>query len=668
MPTEAQQALHITRPVCANAGCKSDGQNLKACTGCFLIEYCSKACQTRDWPQHQTTCQLTRHRISYSEVPIRPIETPPNLVSEWYNLDQMRALRSHDDARIRWVSEDTTAIDMPAIDVLRLGSNEGDDHSHVLNILFAGEYLSTIMCALLIVPISGCGEMQDFIKTVVSLGDRTPPLRVVLQEKNHCLCLRNIAILLISMGSEDPKIAAELLVQLWYSAFLPIGYFDRILAQLEPYMENSPHDVRVLLDDPLRIHNPWLLGHVLFLSSELKAALLRPLHDTNATQSVNTNRWNIGSCSLRYEHPPAGSDAFVFLRPPFSLAPNVHYPLRLNQYSRTILKPWDEFPDAWFETILPTPTGWQVSRKAFFEERVLLPFGHERNGDWAKPLKERREGPESTGHWIENPFYLGDMALRPPINGTSDPLRCWGLEDVSKNELAPKNDIYGKLFYYVRDMLEKFIIRLKSIKIDIEVHCCEPEVLQSRLAGQQFDRIHASNLGDDCKMGMKSMLTHLSPLLKPKSANSSARLISLRYENDEGIPDLKAAHDSIFKLDSALWERDMEESGAPEQPKSWSKGNYLTAFMISESMNAEQEKVRRAWEQSRARRVNKLGAPLGMEIQENVITTPWPFRINDEESSRESDGPPLDNGKASFKLALAERELSARYYEWQRMV
>lgn len=72
---------------------------------------------------------------------------------------------------------------------------------------------------------------------------------------------------------------------------------------------------------------------------------------------------------------------------------------------------------------------------------------------------------------------------------TSDPIEGWPIDEVLKNELSPKNDIYGKLFYYIRDILEKFIIRLKSLKIDIEVHCCEAEKLAPRLTGQQFDRI-----------------------------------------------------------------------------------------------------------------------------------------------------------------------------------
>ncbi len=65
--------------------------------------------------------------------------------------------------------------------------------------------------------------MADFIKTVASLlvGAQTPRMRVVLDDKDRCLCSRNVAILLLAMALEDPKATAELIVRLWCSSFTP---------------------------------------------------------------------------------------------------------------------------------------------------------------------------------------------------------------------------------------------------------------------------------------------------------------------------------------------------------------------------------------------------------------------------------------------------------------
>ncbi|KAK5628880.1 hypothetical protein RRF57_004595 [Xylaria bambusicola] len=662
MPTETEQALHITGPVCANVGCKSNGQNLKACAGCLLVhkhQYCGKDCQKKDWRQHKVACKSILHKLTWftaptprerNNVPIRPVEAPPKLVADWYGFNQMRMTSFNNG----WLSDD-----MPAIDVLRLDINKEEHQGEALNILFAG-----------------CGNMKDFLKTFASLPveGSTFSLRVVLHENNHCLCLRNIAILLMAMGSEDPKATAELLVQLYCSAFLPLGYLDRILDQLEPHMENSPHGAYDEALHELRI-NMQVLQNFSFLH-----ALLRPSPDSVAVQSATANRWKIGNCSLRYEHPPGGSpDAFVFLRQPFLLSPNMGCGLRLNQYCRALVKPWEEWVDVWHNILMMTPEEWRVSRKAFHEERVLLPFGHERNGDWAKSLNEEKLAPQNTGHWVENPFYLGDSILRPPINSISDPLRYWPLEDVMKNKLAPENDIYGKLFYFVRDMFENFITRMKSVKMDIEVHCCEPEVLQSSLAGQQFDRIHVriplylmgsdryadsplrktSSLSDNSEMGMKSMLAHLSPLLKPKSANSSARLISLRYEHEDVTPELADAFTLGFKLESTMGGHEAEPSGKPA---------HAAMAINIRPLSDKQKSVLRAWEEKRVRQLNRMGAPLGMEVHENVLTVPWPFRVNNAVSIRELHGEPLENGKACPQLILAGRDLSARYFEWQRTV
>jgi hypothetical protein len=87
-------------------------------------------------------------------------------------------------------------------------------------------------------------------------------------------------------------------------------------------------------------------------------------------------------------------------------------------------------------------------------------------------------------------YYWGLLMFEESLRVTSDPLEGWPIHEVLKNKLAPKHDVYGKLFYFVRDMLEKFIIRLTSLEIEIEVHGCKAEDLANRLAGQQFDRIH----------------------------------------------------------------------------------------------------------------------------------------------------------------------------------
>ncbi|KAI3326332.1 hypothetical protein HD806DRAFT_552587 [Xylariaceae sp. AK1471] len=627
MSDEAKKTLHTTQPICARVGCKSHNQNLKACTGCFLVQYYSTDCQKQDWPDHKTTCKSPLSRSSWrpahekdgrlpswkqpahglrpqaDKIPIRRAEDPPHTVSKLYSLNETYTDFSLFECTQRWLFDD-----MPAMDVLQVDSNEWTHDNRPLSILFAG-----------------AGDMADFIKTVASLPSEAQisPLRVVLNEQDYCVTSRNIVILLLAMTSEDPRATAELVVQLWYSAFLPVGYFDRILEQLEPHMKHPQYPPKyqlgfylqnAVLQDPVKfIRNPRA-------AIQTHTAAPRNPSSSMASSSANTgdtvpaeNKWIIGNCSLRYEPKLNDSpDAFEFLRRPFIYGGNMLYPLRLNQYHQTLMKPWQgegENYDIWDRILELTPREWRVPRKAYHEERVLLPFGHERNGPWAKPLT--------------NPsYYFSALMYGEAMRVNSDPIEGWPIDEVLKNELSPKNDIYGKLFYYVRDMLEKFIIRLKSLKIDIEVHCCEAEKLATRLTGLQFDRIHTSNLADGCYMGTESMLKSLSQLLKPKSANPNARLISLHHCSDR---------------------------------------------TLRSSLKRERWISRVEWSDMELQALDRVGAPLGMATVENALTTPWPFRVDSTMVGSEASEPVPNGTFTKIELLNATgRNITARYVEWQR--
>ncbi|KAI1369436.1 hypothetical protein F5Y08DRAFT_352137 [Xylaria arbuscula] len=665
-------------------------------------------------------------------MPFRPFEHPPVPVAAMYGFASYRPGPSFDGDKHR-VQQDN----LPAVDILQLDKNEGVSQDNVLSLLFASY-----------------GSMEDLVKTVasMSLGSQTPPMRIVLSEKDHCLSLRNIALMVLAMSSNDPKATAELCVHLLYSAYLPIGYLDEIISQLEPYMENSPHgahdqelnklSIRMqrLLHDPLKVRNsprfPEMHAVLDRRFKQFKDAVLNPTKETTP-QSAETNKWRVGRCSLKYEHPPEGSpDAFMFFRQPFIFGVNMQYPLRVNQFQgcREYQLACEECPGS-FEHPDRIPSGWRVSRTAFLEEQVLLPYGHERNGDWAKPLKYvivtssreyvrvflllmlhvkggkkrgRRQycqkvcivipliilrskfsqllvGGEAilytlgwsrvgrsplylafmaltnTGNWVQNPFFFADLGSEPTMNRFADPLRRWSVEDVLENKLAPKHDLYGKLFYFVRDLLEKFIIRLQRANFEFEVHCQDHETLQTKLAGQKFDRIYTTNIDNDSKMDVKLMLERFGPLLQPKSVNPSARLISLRHECDEVTPELATAFTQTFPHSATIWrylKKRMTESwidtdASPEQGYVLMYRNIF--FSTSRDMNA----MCSSWEDTRVQQLNRVGAPLGMEVQNNVLTPRWPYRLDIDEIMWGLPRP--------SRVTYREKDYSARYFEWQKI-
>lgn len=69
-----------------------------------------------------------------------------------------------------------------------------------------------------------------------------------------------------------------------------------------------------------------------------------------------------------------------------------------------------------------------------------------------------------------------------PTKVTASPLGGWDIEEVLKTfKGAAENDIYGKLFFSVRDQIKKFISRLKSSDIEIEIHSFKAEDFNHKL-------------------------------------------------------------------------------------------------------------------------------------------------------------------------------------------
>ncbi|PRW60540.1 histone-lysine N-methyltransferase SET domain containing [Chlorella sorokiniana] len=57
LPTEVLSAVgHTPAPVCAAEGCTST-ENLRKCSGCHAVRYCSEACSRAHWRAHKAECR-----------------------------------------------------------------------------------------------------------------------------------------------------------------------------------------------------------------------------------------------------------------------------------------------------------------------------------------------------------------------------------------------------------------------------------------------------------------------------------------------------------------------------------------------------------------------------------------------------------------------------------
>lgn len=88
-------------------------------------------------------------------------------------------------------------------------------------------------------------------------------------------------------------------------------------------------------------------------------------------------------------------------------------------------------------------------------------------------------------------FFQADGTY--PAGATNEPVGEWPMEFLDFPDSFATNDVYGKLFYYLRDMLVRFQEESKRINISIEISSLDIPLLMHRLHPDlQFDRILVS--------------------------------------------------------------------------------------------------------------------------------------------------------------------------------
>ncbi|QPC76664.1 hypothetical protein HYE68_007416 [Fusarium pseudograminearum] len=125
---------------CANCppdgvGCQKVGKS--SCGNCRLVVYCGPECQKAHWPIHKLDCKSPLSKETWT----------PN----WILTNRIPAFFGNMPA-ITFGGKKYLWGNVPALDVLQLGSNEGDNYQGQLNLLFAAS-----------------GDLRNVVKTVVEL-------------------------------------------------------------------------------------------------------------------------------------------------------------------------------------------------------------------------------------------------------------------------------------------------------------------------------------------------------------------------------------------------------------------------------------------------------------------------------------------------------------------
>ncbi|KAG7446102.1 uncharacterized protein BT62DRAFT_895493 [Guyanagaster necrorhizus] len=188
---------------CANHSCPNDAT--QSCSGCFLVRYCSKACQKEHWKSHKQDCKNPLKSKSWS----------PTWVTENRKPAFISGPNEANIQQKRWGN-------MMSIDLINAKNNEGADG-------ICDKDLSLAFIA--------SGDLRNVVRTVNELPeDYIGTLKIVLNDKNPMAVCRNLMILTILGIVEDVEEAAEHALHFWYSVFQPLSYRDHVF----PLFSDAP--------------------------------------------------------------------------------------------------------------------------------------------------------------------------------------------------------------------------------------------------------------------------------------------------------------------------------------------------------------------------------------------------------------------------------------------
>ncbi|RGP78863.1 set and mynd domain-containing 3 [Fusarium longipes] len=201
---------------CAN--CDPDGESCQnmgrsSCKNCRLVVYCSSDCQKAHWPIHRIDCKSALGKETWT----------PN----W-------ALQNRTPAFIRggigvsFGGKKFLWGNVPALDILRLDSNEGEQYQDQLSLLFAAS-----------------GDLRNLVKTVAQVpSNYDRPIDIVMNDRDLDIVARNTIILLLALTSEGNSDAIDCMIHIWYSAFIRKSDLDMVNQKVLPLIQEVCHKIK----------------------------------------------------------------------------------------------------------------------------------------------------------------------------------------------------------------------------------------------------------------------------------------------------------------------------------------------------------------------------------------------------------------------------------------
>ncbi|TLD18871.1 extracellular exo-polygalacturonase [Venturia nashicola] len=536
---------------------------------CFRHPYCSKSCQKAHWVEHKKDCKSPYMKSTWSPAWYMEKRTPTFIGNG-------PPVVSFGGAKYLWGN-------MPAIDVLALGQNEGPDHANDLNLLFAAS-----------------GDFRNVIKTVAEVPDAyNKALTLTLNDRDLDIVARNTIMLILLLAVEDTATAVDCVLHVWYSAQIEKSHMELLNSAVRPLIEDMCHKIAEKSENIL-LAKTWSWG-------------------TKSIRLVLSKKaWE---ATLSYFSLPTAltSQRAHDLRTAITLAPQ-----RKDHVDRHLFS--------------QTPT----QRLCFMKYRrdgILLPFGSSRQS-----------------YNVPNPTFFQTADVWP-LKDSADPADGWETKDVMAAPMGDLlNDAYGKLYFYVKDVLTSFRRRIQTMKISFNLYQEDAKSLTDYLSPGTFSRIEVSNICDRTYLGLAATISYFSPLLETPAVNPHATLITLFMNalEEEFMNSGDERNKDVMTKELKLI---CEYAGKPS--KITANDPSFLQLSFSKSLVRDKEKyLEKYMDASQAALVMQM---TGSRLRSpNKIVKKWPAALK--------LGPKQAGAKEEFNAAMASKLSGMEcYLEWQRV-
>ncbi|KAL8858535.1 MAG: hypothetical protein Q9178_004829 [Gyalolechia marmorata] len=248
----------------------------------------------------------------------------------------------------------------------------------------------------------------------------------------------------------------------------------------------------------------------------------------------------------------------------------------------------------------------------------------------------------------------------------ASPLDGWSMQSILSTtnvQRAAKNDLNGLLYFHIRSTLEQFCDRIQNpiSKTNFVLYCVDaafvPTVFPMKSHGG-FDRIEVSNIADEAYLGLLKTLATFAPLLRERSINLQATLVTL-FLNACEIANRQMGNDFDANLQVAQMRRlrrflPLNPSSPPstrsaEMMKIMAARDLLRNYdgIFAFYMNATDFKA--------------CAKYAGLEMRKrNTVVEAWPMRLKKKPKEKGAD--------EEFQTLMASCCTGAeRYVEWVRV-